>query len=321
MRPYDYGNAPHDNIGVPTSSVLTPDYVCKSELASHAAILLAVFTHMMPMPWQDHTSSLPFGVDDTCGESESGGGTQSGLESEGNAAGYDWVEAAANTAAAMAGGEVAAGLAEGLSSARSGIAGTGSDDSLRPSSSRVNTPRKRGLTFTAGPGERQDSRGASDGPQEEECDSDATHRQLPSLRSWLRSLNLDEQFASLEVIDDAVVSWRDGLALVPLVEALEERSLHGVERSPKAPAQYKRNVEKALEVLRLKKGLPLTYLYATAQVARAEARFLIPLLAQVRIAYKARRTKTVPLQPPSDANSGATRGAMGPLPAGGWCSV
>ena len=113
------------------------------------------------------------------------------------------------------------------------------------------------------------------------------------------------------MVGGCLKGWSDGLALVHLVEALERRTLPGIERSPKAAAQRQRNYEKALEVLRLKKGMPLTHCYAAARLARADPSALVPLLLQVRLAYKTRTSKTQPL---------SAEGAAGVHTAGGSAS-
>ena len=87
------------------------------------------------------------------------------------------------------------------------------------------------------------------------------------------------------------------------VEALERRTLPGIERSPKAAAQRQRNYEKALEVLRLKKGMPLTHCYAAARLARADPAALVPLLlgisasAEVPLVLEAGGGLTLTLDP------------------------
>ena len=128
-----------------------------------------------------------------------------------------------------------------------------------------------------------------------EC-SAATKR--ARLSAWLHANGIDARAADLCLRETVLLGWQDGLALIDLVEKLEARSLVGIERAPRAAAQYRRNVEKALEALRLKKGMPITHLYAAAQIARGDAAAVLPLLADMKAAYLKRTSRTRPLQPP-----------------------
>ena len=97
-------------------------------------------------------------------------------------------------------------------------------------------------------------------------------QQAGTLSRWLRSLGMDPPLCDLAADADGLLrAWCDGLAVVRLVELLEGRELTGVERAPRSTAQGMRNVEKALEVLRVRKGMPLTHLYHPHRLSKGEA--------------------------------------------------
>ena len=109
---------------------------------------------------------------------------------------------------------------------------------------------------------------------------------LPRLGAWLRAVGVPEHATQLSVREPAsLVPWRDGLQLVALVETLERRTLLGVERQPRSTAHCRRNVEKAMEALRLRKQMPITHLYSAPRVVRGEPTTILPLLAEIREAY------------------------------------
>jgi hypothetical protein len=113
-----------------------------------------------------------------------------------------------------------------------------------------------------------------------------------ALSAWLRAAGLDERSAHLEDVDGVILAWRDGLPLVRLVESLEGRRLNGIEWRPRAAAQCRRNAQKALEALRLKKGMPLTYLYAAPRVTRGDPGVILPLLSEMKVAYRPRHLRS-----------------------------
>ena len=109
---------------------------------------------------------------------------------------------------------------------------------------------------------------------------------LPRLGAWLRAVGVPEHATQLSAREPAsLVTWRDGLQLVALVETLERRTLLGVERQPRSTAHCRRNVEKAMEALRLRKQMPITHLYSAPRVVRGEPTTILPLLAEIREAY------------------------------------
>ena len=94
--------------------------------------------------------------------------------------------------------------------------------------------------------------------------------------------------------DGLLRAWCDGLAVVRLVELLEGRELTGVERAPRSTAQGMRNVEKALEVLRVRKGMPLTHLYHPHRLSKGEAATIVGLVADMRASYGPRAAQRIP---------------------------
>ena len=143
-------------------------------------------------------------------------------------------------------------------------------------------------------------------------DDDRDAAMIHGLSHWLEGVGLDRRASSLEVVGDGVLlAWRDGLPLVRLVEALEGRALSGIEWRPHASAQCKRNIEKALEVLRLKKGMPLTHLYGASKMVRGDAQTIFALLTDMRTAYKSKVGRTQPA---------ASQVYAGPGPSSWWCS-
>jgi hypothetical protein len=80
--------------------------------------------------------------------------------------------------------------------------------------------------------------------------------ELPSaiaieLSDWLRQLgfSITQQSLQKPVLDE----FRDGLLLCKIVENLEHRIIDGLTKNPKSPAQFLRNLEKVLDVLRQRK--------------------------------------------------------------------
>ena len=108
---------------------------------------------------------------------------------------------------------------------------------------------------------------------------------LPKLRSWLRAIGVHQEAAELTIEGSQLPAWRDGTGLVRLVEALEGRQLHGVERRPRAAAHCRRNVDKALEALRAVKTMPVTHLYSAPKLVRGEAAITLKILAEAMHAY------------------------------------
>ena len=118
-------------------------------------------------------------------------------------------------------------------------------------------------------------------------DLDADDAQLAGLSSWLSSLGLEPR--ACDLVADAgglLCAWCDGLPLVRLVETLEGRQIASIERAPRSSAQGLRNIEKALEVLRVRKGLPLTHLYHSHRLSKGEAATIVPLVADLRASWR-----------------------------------
>ena len=116
---------------------------------------------------------------------------------------------------------------------------------------------------------------------------DADDAQLAGLSSWLSSLGLEPR--ACDLVADAgglLCAWCDGLPLVRLVETLEGRQIASIERAPRSSAQGLRNIEKALEVLRVRKGLPLTHLYHSHRLSKGEAATIVPLVADLRASWR-----------------------------------
>ena len=143
--------------------------------------------------------------------------------------------------------------------------------------------------------------------------SAASTSPLDLLCKWLRSLGLPSDACNLSPdVTGTLCAWSDGLPLVKALEALEGRMLAGIERTPRSAAHAKRNVDKTLEVLRTRKGMPITHLYHPLKIARGDATVIIPLLQDMRASYRGARPKRTPAPPPP--------GAL-PMPAGMWCSM
>ena len=155
-----------------------------------------------------------------------------------------------------------------------------------------------------------------------------------TLTNWLRSLGpgcaLDENACALvtSAVDGLLVGWRDGTSLALLIEFLEGRAISGVERKPTKAAHAKRTVDKVLEVLKARKGMPLAHLYHSHRLARGEAAAVLPLLIDVRASYGAvwaksrggaastaivERQSRSPPRPPPPAAYGANTSS--------WCSM
>jgi len=177
-----------------------------------------------------------------------------------------------------------------------------------------------GEKFSQNSSESGSSRTLDDGHHvddeaEEQC-GDLCAR-VSALQGWLRKLPLS--LPSVVVTSGVAVhefarAWMDGVALCDLVGCLEciNGGLQGVERKPKAPASRKHNMCKALELLRRKRTMPSTHLFADDELLRGACVVTISLLEQIRKAYGNVHT-SVPARGVQSVGGGSARPEHYPL--------
>ncbi|OQR93998.1 hypothetical protein THRCLA_08283, partial [Thraustotheca clavata] len=103
------------------------------------------------------------------------------------------------------------------------------------------------------------------------------------LISWLQHLQI-KQLPNLE--DRVLKCFSNGLLLVAIVEKIEHiRTLEGVCHQPNKKAQALHNIKKALDILRLKKTMPLTLLRKDREIYHGDRDIILMLLDQIRKAY------------------------------------
>ncbi|KAF0709647.1 hypothetical protein As57867_005790, partial [Aphanomyces stellatus] len=114
-------------------------------------------------------------------------------------------------------------------------------------------------------------------PHPQEFKLDAT---LEELTTWLKQLHID-----VTTLDASpLVEFQNGLVLVDLVEKVEHRRrLDGVCRTPQGKrANCLHNIRKVLDILKLKKAMPLTLLRREKDIFEGNQRVILALLDQIR---------------------------------------
>ncbi len=75
------------------------------------------------------------------------------------------------------------------------------------------------------------------------------------------------------------------MLLCQLVAALERRKIEGIDEHPKSSASALHNIAKALDVLKGKKAVPMSYLYAEEDIHKGKRETIVGLLSAIRTAY------------------------------------
>ena len=120
---------------------------------------------------------------------------------------------------------------------------------------------------------------------------------------WLTSLGIRlSQPWALETAH--APEFSDGLVLARAVEVCEHARLRsgipGIEPRPRAPAAKLANIRRALEVLQGNRRMPLQFLWSEAEVREGDTGVILPLLLQMRHAYKhVKPVKAVKAAPPA----------------------
>ncbi|CAK4112979.1 unnamed protein product [Aphanomyces euteiches] len=112
------------------------------------------------------------------------------------------------------------------------------------------------------------------------------------LEEWLKQLHID--IGPSHALDGSVLSsFQNGLVLVDLIEKVEHlRRLEGVCRNPQGKrANCLHNIRKVLEILRLKKTMPLSLLRREKDIYAGNPQVILPLLDHIRKAYGYHRGK------------------------------
>ncbi|CAK4114140.1 unnamed protein product [Aphanomyces euteiches] len=103
------------------------------------------------------------------------------------------------------------------------------------------------------------------------------------LEEWLKQLHID--IGPSHALDGSVLSsFQNGLVLVDLIEKVEHlRRLEGVCRNPQGKrANCLHNIRKVLEILRLKKTMPLSLLRREKDIYAGNPQVILPLLDHIR---------------------------------------
>jgi hypothetical protein len=114
---------------------------------------------------------------------------------------------------------------------------------------------------------------------------------------WLQKLGISlEQPWALQ--GPHAPEFSDGLVLVRAVEVCEHAALRngiqGVEVKPTAPAAKLANIRRALGVLQGNQRMPLDYLWSEEDIRGGDTGVLLPLLLQMKHAYKHIKGVTAP---------------------------
>eukprot|EP00002_Diphylleia_rotans_P008885 TRINITY_DN18864_c0_g1_i1.p1 TRINITY_DN18864_c0_g1~~TRINITY_DN18864_c0_g1_i1.p1 ORF type:complete len:876 (-),score=150.04 TRINITY_DN18864_c0_g1_i1:305-2542(-) len=126
---------------------------------------------------------------------------------------------------------------------------------------------------------------------------DISIHEKAALLRWLNSHGI--KIASVEILEEPFLDdFKDGVLLCRLLEKLELQDIQYT-KNPKSAASYLFNINKALEVLRKKRTMPLDYLWSAEEIRDGRAEIILPLLLQVKKVYQ---TKAVP-----QSNSGLRR--------------
>jgi hypothetical protein len=84
---------------------------------------------------------------------------------------------------------------------------------------------------------------------------------------------------------DFVNAFKNGLVLVRVVEYLEHTVLKGINDNPKTSAAMLNNLNRALEVVRNKKGINPRYLFSSEDIVNGNPEVIIGLLEDIAKAY------------------------------------
>eukprot|EP00743_Colponemidia_sp_Colp-15_P013000 GILK01014960.1.p1 GENE.GILK01014960.1~~GILK01014960.1.p1 ORF type:complete len:790 (+),score=123.52 GILK01014960.1:179-2371(+) len=114
------------------------------------------------------------------------------------------------------------------------------------------------------------------------------HSDTPSkpylLGRWLMSLGI--KLSSPHALQESVVEeFKDGILLCKVVEKVEHRYIEGITKNPKAPASFLHNIKKALDILREKKTMPMTYLWSDHDIREGNQDVIVNLLDDIRKTY------------------------------------
>ena len=119
---------------------------------------------------------------------------------------------------------------------------------------------------------------ASGAPPAEESKK-LPNKALPgNLVAWLSSILKLGQTITVD-------SFKDGVLLCKLVEALEHHKIEGVDYASRAPASALHNIRKALNAVKGKNTIPMYYVYSDQEIYNGNSEIIIGLLKSIKFAY------------------------------------
>eukprot|EP00826_Nyctotherus_ovalis_P016715 TRINITY_DN14851_c0_g1_i17.p1 TRINITY_DN14851_c0_g1~~TRINITY_DN14851_c0_g1_i17.p1 ORF type:complete len:204 (-),score=18.72 TRINITY_DN14851_c0_g1_i17:193-804(-) len=109
------------------------------------------------------------------------------------------------------------------------------------------------------------------------------------LVEWIKQLGVK---VKVPLCSSFFEQFRDGVLLVRIVEKLERKAIRGICEHPKSPANSLHNIRKALEMLKLKKNIPVEYLHSEGEILKGNKSVVIGLLNSIKLAYPLARVNT-----------------------------
>jgi len=104
------------------------------------------------------------------------------------------------------------------------------------------------------------------------------------LIDWIKKLGVKIKvpLCSSESICD---QFRDGVLLVRVLEKLERKAIRGICEHPKSSAHSLHNIHKVLDILKLKKTIPINYLYSETEIFKGNKSIILGLLTSIKLSY------------------------------------